>query len=440
MKHSRWLVLLAPLLLAGQNAPTEREILAAYDAELEPATINFSPDDAQYGPKQRVMQGIPAIARAPGGRLWATWSGGPSEEGPNNYTMLATSGDDGRTWSGVQAVIDCPGTVRAGGPNIWVDPQGKLWWFYTQSAFWWDGRAGVWAVTTEEPDKAKPRWSSPRRLFDGKMANKPTVLRNGDWVYPSAFWDIPLTIELPKKLMTEADRLAYAPVPAAILQRERTRPGAHVYVSRDRGATYQHLGLALIPNGNYFEHMIVERNDNRLWLLARTDALAGASIPATGKVGIAESFSSDGGRTWSVGEASSIPNVNSRFFIRRLHSGKLLLVKNNPTLDVAWLADPSLSNRAQRRSHLTAYLSGDDGMTWTGGLLIDDRISVSYPDGDQAPDGRIFLVYDFNRNTDKEILLAVFTEQDVEAKRLVDRRSALRLLVNKATGVRNNFR
>src|SRR5208282_4223464 len=148
-----------------------------------------------------------------------------------NYAMLATSGDDGRTWSGLRAVIDCPGIVRAGGPNIWVDPQGKLWWFYMQSAFWWDGRGGEWALTTDEPDKDNPRWSKPRRLFDGKMANKPTVLRNGDWVYPSAVWDLPLTIELPKKLMTAADRAAYAPVPEALLKRERPQPGAHVYLS-----------------------------------------------------------------------------------------------------------------------------------------------------------------------------------------------------------------
>jgi hypothetical protein len=427
--------------LLAAPPPTEREILAARDAALQPATINFNPDDAHYGPDKRTMQGIAAIARAPGGRLWATWSGGPAEEGPDNYTMLSTSADDGRTWSGVRAVIDCPGLARAGGPNIWVDPQGKLWWFYTQSAFWWDGLAGVWAVTTDEPDKDHPRWSKPRRLFDGKMANKPTVLRNGDWLYPSAFWDLPLTIELPKKIMIAPNQYKYnwVSVPAELLNRKRPQPGAHVYVSHDRGATYQHLGMAVIPDSNFQEHMIVERNivehnDSRLWLLARTDALADASVPPTGHVGMAESFSSDGGHTWTRGQSSTIPHVNARFFIRRLNSGKLLLVKQNPPLDAGWLADPSVYNRLQKRSHLTAYLSADDGQTWSGGLLIDDRISVSYPDGIQAPDGRIFIAYDFNRKTDKEILLAVFTEEDVMAKKLVDPRSALRLLVNKATG------
>jgi hypothetical protein len=75
------------------------------------------------------------------------------------------------------------------------------------------------------------------------------------------------------------------------------------------------LGSVLMREG-YHEHMIVERNDGRLWLLARTDALPGASIPPIGKEGIAESFSSAGGRTWTRGEASKIPNVNARFFMR----------------------------------------------------------------------------------------------------------------------------
>ena len=29
---------------------------------------------------------------------------------------------------------------------------------------------------------------------------------------------------------------------------------------------------------------------------------------------------------------------------------------------------------------MTAYLSGDDGKTWGGGLLLDERERVTYPD------------------------------------------------------------
>src|SRR5204863_1921356 len=90
-----------------------------------------------------------------------------------------------------------------------------------------------------------------------------------------------------------------------------------------------------------------------------------------------------------------------RFFIRRVASGKLLLVKNGP-----------LNVRLAVRSNLKAFLSADDGKTWSKGLLLDDRAQVSYPDGFQAPDGTIHIVYDWIRHTDAEILHVKLTEAD----------------------------
>ena len=51
-----------------------------------------------------------------------------------------------------------------------------------------------------------------------------------------------------------------------------------------------------------------------------------------------------------------------------------------------------------KRSHMTAFVSDDDGATWKGGLLLDDRES-SYPDGVQAEDGTLFIIYDHQRYT-----------------------------------------
>lgn len=383
------------------------------DPALDPASINREPGEA-YGPATRIFQGIPGIARAPGGRLWATWYSGGDDEGPDNYVMLATSGDDGRTWSSVRVVIDPPGPVRTYDPVVWVDPRGRLWWFYAQSYRWWDGRAGVWAVTADDPDSPSPAWSEPRRLADGIMMNKPTVLRNGDWLFPIAIW-----VDPPVKGLPETDRKH---VPAEQLHWKVENVGTHVYASRDQGRSLEKIGTARFPNLLFDEHMIVERKDGSLWLWART------------KTGIGESVSLDGGKTWSPGKDSKIPHVNSRFFIRRLRSGNLLLIKHNPPLDVGWLAPKSIYNAWQKRSHLTAYLSDDDGETWKGGLLLDERLSVAYPDGDESPDGRIFLAYDYNRKTDKEIYAAVITEQDILSGKLVDARSQLKMLVNKATG------
>src|SRR5690606_28804074 len=105
--------------------------------------------------------------------------------------------------------------------------------------------------------------------------------------------------------------------------------------------------------------------------------------------GMAESFSADRGRTWSAGTPSAIQHTSTRFFLRRLHSGRILLVKHG-----------RIDQRTERRSHLSAFLSDDEGSSWHGGLMIDERADVSYPDGFQGSDGVISIVYDHNRATD----------------------------------------
>jgi hypothetical protein len=121
--------------------------------------------------------------------------------------------------------------------------------------------------------------------------------------------------------------------------------------------------------------------------------------------GIGQSLSRDGGRTWSAGEPSGIPHPVTRFYLGRLASGALLMVRHAP---------PKLDGRGPR-SHLTAFVSDDDGAAWTGGLLLDKRLGVSYPDVVQEPDGRIRVIYDRDRRGDREILLATFTEDAVRA-------------------------
>jgi len=86
------------------------------------------------------------------------------------------------------------------------------------------------------------------------------------------------------------------------------------------------------------------------------------------------------------------------------------------------------------RSHLTALLSEDDGKTWPYRLLLDARDDVSYPDIAEGEDGCLYVVYDYKRVTQREILMARFTEEDVIKGRLVNPRSRPRILVNKATG------
>ena len=128
-----------------------------------------------------------------------------------------------------------------------------------------------------------------------------------------------------------------------------------------------------------------------------------------------ESHSTDKGVTWDEPRASTIANPGSRFFIRRVISGHLLLVNHC---------------KFKGRSHLTARLSADDGATWNDGLLLDERGGVSYLDGVQDRDGLIWVIYDRDRNGAGEILLAKFREEDVTAGKNVSGSVALRQVIN----------
>ena len=72
--------------------------------------------------------------------------------------------------------------------------------------------------------------------------------------------------------------------------------------------------------------------------------------------------------------------------------------------------------------------------TWGGGLLLDERSGVSYPDGQQTKEGLIHIIYDYSRTGDRNILLATFQEEDVRAGSVVSEKGRLRQIVSDADG------
>ncbi|HEY3377566.1 MAG TPA: sialidase family protein [Armatimonadota bacterium] len=267
-----------------------------------------------------------------------------------------------------------------------------------------DGQGGVWAIRCDDPSVAAPVFTAPRRLCNGVAMNKVTVLSSGAWLLPAAVWSY-TGQQLPEM---DGERFSNA------------------VCSTDDGESWQLRGGADVPKRCFDEHMVVERHDGSLWMLVRT------------LYGIGESVSTDGGASWTPGQPSTLHGPNTRFFIRRLRSGRLLLV--NHALQPEALAH---TGDWRPRTHLTAWLSDDDGASWLGGLLLDEREPVSYPDGIEAPDGRIYIIYDRERGDGKpaadvlkdgkarEILMAVFTEADVLAGAPVTPAVRLRVQVNR---------
>ncbi len=365
------------------------------DLALIPPKINTSPlPEYDYSTQDYVMS--LTIERTVKGRIWVAWIG--ECDCPNSFLIAATSDDNGETWSDPCLVIDgrssllpIPRTVIIG--NFWTDPSGKLWLFFDQTMNHFDGRSGLWAIVCKNPDSENPVWSKPKRIWHGSMLNKPVVLSSGEWLLPSYL----------------LEREGYGPFKGIFSELDPYR-GVNVLVSKDQGKTWKLRGVRSFPYPDWHEAMIVEKYDGQLWMMART------------KKGIMESFSSDQGATWTKPSetATNIQHPNSRFFFRRLASGRLLLIKNGKEL-----------HQHSGRNYFSAWLSEDDGKTWEGGLVIEDRKKVSYPDGFQAPDGTIYITYDHNRKSG-EIMMGRFTEEDILAGKIVSTQSKLKMTIFKA--------
>jgi hypothetical protein len=374
-------LLLAPLAALYAADKTQKPGLAKFEGidpnegtaatskDTPPRLIPNPGSTEDHARVKRTCTGVPSIAVSRGGRIWAVWYSGTTpgeiiERCPYAYTVVSTSGDGGRTWKEVLAIDpDGPGPLKAFDPQPWIDPDGKLWiiWHHT-------GGKHAWAITADDAERENPAWSPPRIITSGIMMNKPAILSNGDWLF-------------------------------AVSERKTgTMNLMKALVSSDQGRTFHVKGeLEISYDLKPCEPMIVERKEGSLWMLTRSQK------------GISESISTDGGVTWSDLKVQAIKHTASRFFISRLQSGHLLLVKHMG-MDV----DLEAVGRSQRRE-LTAFISKDDGKTWSAGLMLDDRNGISYPDGQQTADGTIHLIWDFSRSKEQEIVMTTFREEDVLA-------------------------
>ena len=339
----------------------------------------YRPTDARFDENIRHFQGCPTIAVTPGGRIWLAWySGGTKEPHMENYNLLITSDDGGKTWSKPLLVIPSSREMQVHALDIqlWCDPDGKLHVFWVQNntepapeviprgkpgqpmvaVEGWlfnDFDHSMWEVISENPDDADPVFSEPKCLDVGFLRCKPTVLANGDILY---------------------------------FNYDQTHDEYGYSISDDGGRSVaRHYGVKKLAT--YFdEGMAYQRLDGSVRMFART-----------GLGELAETVSHDNGRTWEEARLSGITAADTRFYVSRTPAGRILLVLNDD---------------AKVRRNMTVCLSEDDGVTWKYKKCIDTRNDISYPDCD-FHDGKIYLTYDRERTGAKEIFFACFTEEDV---------------------------
>jgi hypothetical protein len=341
------------------------------------------------------------------GRLWTCWAGG--QDGPNAYLLASYSDDQGKSWRDPVFVIDPQAHGLKMGTRLgsfWCDPKGRLWLFFHQSAGMFDGSCSNWFVRCDDPDAEKPVWAQPVYIGFGASLNKPFVRKNGEWILPVSLWE-----------RWHIDK------PFADCYRELDAVrGANVFVSDDEGASWRYRGGIIFKDSCFNEHSVVEKQDGTLWMLSR------------GMKEAFQSFSTDGGKTWQP-QTTFFPHVNSKAVFRRLQSANLLLIRHGAAFDQQPKDRTEEWNWGKGRSHLTAFLSTDDGKTWSSSLLLDERHPVSYHDIAQAPNGDIYVHYDRDRGGAAEILFARFREEDVKAGKPVSKDASLKNVVKSKLGM-----
>ena len=333
-----------------------------------------------YTPASRNWQGCPVVTITDGpngNRMWAGWfTGGETELATGNMAVLLYSDDNGATWVDPAVAIVHPDTAaQVTKPQLWTMEDGRLWvsWSQHTGTGGFDGKMGTWAAICENPGAPTDelKWSAPQRLFDGRGNGKITVLNQGkaneEWLTTAFDWI--------------------------------DRNYSDVYSSTDKGATWTWKGRAEVTGSTYNNAIIVERADGSLWMLLRQ--LEG---------NMKESFSYDGGATWTNSQVSHIAHPNSAIYVGKTSSGKLLMINHKDF---------------SGRNNLTAFLSEDGGKTWPYTLLLDARMGVSYPDVIED-NGTFYVVYDYDRFNTGRMYMAKITEADIKAGQLVSDGSYLK--------------
>lgn len=290
------------------------------------------------------------------GDLLCTWFGG-SKEGAADVRIWLSRKPRRGTWSVPVSVAHGEGKTVYN-PVIYQPRGGDLTIAYCSP----DINTGQ--VITSQDDGHS--WSHPRQLpagFTGPIVNKPVQLPDGTLLAPASL---------------------------------QNPPGKRVHLERstDNGRSWTRTPALSDPHDwNVIQPTILVHTPDLLQLLMRN----GRSEADTK---IVQSWSEDGGHTWSPLTRTALPNNNSAIDAVSLRDGRHLLVYNHSTRE-----DP-LGGR-KGRGILTVALTRD-GVDWEAALVLEYRpgnVQYSYPAVIQTQDGLVHVTYSWHRQRIKHVVI-----------------------------------
>jgi predicted neuraminidase len=239
-------------------------------------------------------------------------------------------------------------------PVFFRTREGKIFLFYKigpNPREWW----GVMKISNDDGKTWSPEIKLPSNIL-GPIKNKPIQLEDGTILSPSSVEE---STELWK---------------------------VHLEKSKDDGKTWEVIPVDPQSKYNVIQPSILTYPGNRLQILCRSKQ---------GKV--IQSWSDDGGSSWSPLSETSLPNPNSGTDAVTLKDGTQLIVYNPDIPGPEWF-----HGRAKLR-----VAESKDGITWKDVITLENGTNeeFSYPAIIQSSDGLVHISYTYDRKNIKHVVL-----------------------------------
>jgi predicted neuraminidase len=160
----------------------------------------------------------------------------------------------------------------------------------------------------------------------------------------------------------------------------------HFEMTRDMGSTWETVGP--IHDGQEIQAIqpsILFYEDGRMQILCRTQQNR-----------ISESWSDDGGNTWSPMQLTSLPNPSAGTDAVTLKDGRQLLIYNHTSRRGEFPSGRNMLNLAV----------SEDGENWKPVLTLERQEGeYSYPAIIQTGDGRVHMTYTYRRISVKHVVI-----------------------------------
>lgn len=287
----------------------------------------------------------------------------------NNHVWASVVSNPGTATASLDVFESEDFTEGFGTPVLTIDPEdraviggvlksdgnGNIHLFYTLTKGYYDGEGEIYMRSC--PVDAPTRWSDPVKVGTGCVHSAPVMMSDGNIALPVSIWG------------------PYCTDPAYAACVSGVTPGALVYLSSDKGASWTASEVVNVPERRFAAYnnpSLIQTPEGTLKMISRS-CDTGFSYACE---------SNDGGHTWSI-PVRFVQTPDRNFSAVNVDGSKVLYIKNFKLDMIQYYSC----------RELYALFSDDGGVSWYGDLKITDEDFVQDPVAAQCPDGRILVAW-----------------------------------------------